>query len=866
MRLIIDGQGAQSLSRDRGIGRYCRSLVQAMAAEPCGHEIVLVLNAGFGDTLEACREAVAGVLPPDAIRLWRGPGRQAAGEPANDGRRLAAEHVRASLLQSLDADLLLVGSLFEGLADDAVTGVPPGVVLPPMVAICYDLIPLMRPESYLASPRARRWYHGRLLQMRRAAGVMAISESARREASEQLGLPEALLRNIQAGVAPHFRPARPGDEAPAALLARYGLPAGAILCVGAIEARKNLDGLIRAYARLPEPLRRAHPLVATGWNDATQVRALRRLAGGLGLAEDELRLLVDFVPEPDLPGLYRAAALSVCPSLHEGFGLSAAEAMACGVAVLGSNTTSLPEVIGTPAALFDPTDPADIARRLEAVLRDDAARAALATAGLERSRLFTWPETARRAWRALEAVETRVRASGRARVRPGERRPRLAVVMPLAPGHALPGAVLSGLAASYRVDLLSEDETAAAPWLAADVEVADIEVGGLDRLAAIRFNRVLYCPGDEPRATLRTLQMLDSHPGVVLLGERPLNGLLGEVLGGSGAATLQEILVELYGWQAALAVHGTPEAGTRYPGDEALARRAIGLLAVGAERPHQAGLTRLRHLGALEAGPCAAAIEDAYAGGDVAGYEACLAALSEAGLKPPELAPAAAAASATYRLRPQRRGLLLDVSGIGGSSVGPLVGQAAGEMLRALCQMPLGVRVEPVRLAEGGETVRREPGDALATAALQGREPAGTLLLAHHFAARTLGLPAPSGADRPAEVYAGDVFVELAPGAPDAARLGRTLGELHAAGARAFIMLRDLAAARTPELAAWLEVVLDRADGVLCLSSSVADELLALLQAEPSRRRARALRVGRLHRDDPRAASRLVELILGDQE
>ncbi len=739
MRLIIDAQGAQSLSRNRGIGRYVRSLVQAMAAEPCGHEIILVLNAGFTDTLQA----FAGLLPPDAIRLWQGPGRQAASDPAHDGRRRAAEHVRASLLQSLGADLLLVGSLFEGWADDAVTGVPPGVVLPPTVAICYDLIPLMRPESYLESPAARRWYYSRLQQMRRAAGVMAISDSARHEAAERLGLPEEQVRNIQAGVAPHFRPAQPGDEAPEALLGRYGLPRGAILCVGAVEARKNLDGLIRAYALLPEPLRRAHPLVATGWNDEGQVRGLRRLASELGLDDQSVRLLTSFVPEQDLPGLYRAAALSVCPSLHEGFGLSAAEAMACGVAVLGSNTTSLPEVIGTPSALFDPTDPADMARRIGAILRDEPARAALVAAGLERSRLFTWPETGRRAWRALEAIEVQVRAAGRPRVRPGERRPRLAVVMPLALGHTLPPAVLSGLAGSYRVEVLSEDAPTA-EWFA-EPELAGVELGGLDRLASVRFDRVLYCPGDEPRATLRTLQLLDAHPGVVLLGERPLNALLGEVLGGQGVAMLQEVLVELHGWQAALA------AGSGYPADEALARRAVGVLAVGEARPHEAGLTRLRRLPMLEPELCTAAIEAAYSQGDGAGYEACLTALSEAGLAPAELAPAAAAASATYRLQPRRRSLLLDVSDL----VGPDFGQA-GEFVRALCRQPPELRIELVRHDE-----------------------AGALTLAHQLAARILGLPAPAGADRLAEVHAGDVYVELAGSC-------RTLDALQAAGAVVF--------------------------------------------------------------------------------
>ena len=89
---------------------------------------------------------------------------------------------------------------------------------------------------------------------------------------------------------------------------------------------------------LPPALRRAHPLVATGWNDPHQISA--RCAARWrrpGWPTDEFRLLTTFVPDSDLPALYRGSAVAVSPSLHEGFGLSVAEAMACGAAVICSN-------------------------------------------------------------------------------------------------------------------------------------------------------------------------------------------------------------------------------------------------------------------------------------------------------------------------------------------------------------------------------------------------------------------------------------------------------------------------------------------------------------------------------------------------
>ena len=404
MRLVIDLQGSQGTSRWRGIGRYSRALALAMARGRGAHDVWIALSESYAAEAEELRDAFAGVLPPDRVVTWKAPAGTAEEPPANDARRAAAERLRAAFLASLRPDLVHVSSLFEGFGEDVVTGVPDDTDLPPTVYTLYDLIPFLRQDTYLPSDRVRDWYFRRLLLLRRAAGLLAISESSRREAIDHIGYPPDRVHNMLAGVAPEFRLSGLGPGAKQALLARYGLPDGFILCVGAVEQRKNVDGLIRAYALLPPALRARHKLVATGWNNSGDLDVLDRLAESLGLAPGDVLLLRRFVAEEDLPKLYEACAVFVLPSLHEGFGLPAAEAMACGAPVLGSRATSIPEVVGRDDALFDPKSPEDMAARMADVLTRPGFAADLRRHGLERSKLFTWEGTAGRAWRGLEAI------------------------------------------------------------------------------------------------------------------------------------------------------------------------------------------------------------------------------------------------------------------------------------------------------------------------------------------------------------------------------------------------------------------------------------------------------------------------------
>ncbi|MCX7171979.1 MAG: glycosyltransferase [Proteobacteria bacterium] len=403
MRLVIDMQGAQSASsRHRGIGRYTLALTQAMVCHRGEHEIILCLNGLFPDSIAAICESFERLLPQEDIQIWQAPGPVNVRNPGNAERRRNAEIIREAFLSSLKPDMVLVSSLFEGLDNDAVTsiGVTAGNI--PTASILYDLIPLIHRQRYLADSAASAWYEERLGHLRRADLLLSISEASRRECLEHLGLAPDRVVNISSAADPQFRPVPISDQQRAELRERYQLLRPFVLYTGSIvEYRKNIDGLIRAYARLPSNMRNAHQLVIVCSLDGAARAELETLGRAHALQPGEL-VLTGVVPEEDLLALYNLCKVFVFPSWHEGFGLPALEAMSCGRAVIGANNSSVPEVIGRTDALFDPHDDAAIAARLAQVLGDEAFRHELETHGLQQARRFSWDRSAKAALAAIE--------------------------------------------------------------------------------------------------------------------------------------------------------------------------------------------------------------------------------------------------------------------------------------------------------------------------------------------------------------------------------------------------------------------------------------------------------------------------------
>jgi glycosyltransferase involved in cell wall biosynthesis len=579
MRIIIDMQGAQtSGSRHRGIGRYTLSLTQALIRQRGAHDIVLVLNGAYPDAAAWLSEHFAATLPPENIRIWQAPGPLNALTPANAWRRESAELLREAFLASLEPDYVLVTSLFEGLGDDAATSVARLDRAVPTAVILYDLIPFIQRKIYLADPVLETWYESKLDSLRRADLLLSISESSRQEAIGHLGFDPAACVNISTAADAHFVPLAPSAAQERDVRERYGLRGRYVMYTGGIDHRKNINGLIRAYAALPAAVRTGLQLAIVCSVQPHNRAELERLAAEAGLAHGEL-VLTGFVPEADLVLLYNLCTVFIFPSWHEGFGLPALEAMSCGRAVIAAGTSSLPEVIGRDDALFDPRDSAAMAGKLERVLLDDGWRRELEEYGLRQARNFSWDLTARRALAAIEQARPAHPA------RPGPvapvRRPRLAYVAPLPPERSgiadYSAELLPELGRHYEIDVVAPQAEVADPWIRANCRVR-----GVDWLRehAGRYDRVLYHMGNSTFHS-HMFDLMEEIPGVVVLHDFFLSGVASQIeRNGTEPGFWTAALYESHGYPAvARRFHDDPaEVVSEYPCNLRVVRAALGVI------------------------------------------------------------------------------------------------------------------------------------------------------------------------------------------------------------------------------------------------------------------------------------------------
>jgi len=402
MRIVIDLQGAQTESRFRGIGRYSMSLTKEMVKNKGEHEIIIALNGLFPETIEPIRAEFDGLLPQENIRVWYAPGPVRECEPENEWRRQAAELIRESFLGSLKPDIIFVTSLFEGYLDDAVTSIGVFDEQTPVFSILYDFIPLVNSEHYLTpNPTYKKHYLNKINHLKKAKSWLSISKATAKEAKEFIGNNEKHIVNISTACDDRFCKIEVSKEKENELSNRYHLSQPFILYTGGSDFRKNLHGLIRAYARLPQKLRDTYQLVLAGKMPEGDISKLKKTAKDAGLNKNQV-IFTGYVTDEELVQLYNLCKLFVLPSWHEGFGLPVLEAMSCGAPVICGNKSSLPEVICKQDALFDPQDERDMSQKIAQVLSDEEFRQALRDHGLKQAMNFSWADSARMALRSLE--------------------------------------------------------------------------------------------------------------------------------------------------------------------------------------------------------------------------------------------------------------------------------------------------------------------------------------------------------------------------------------------------------------------------------------------------------------------------------
>lgn len=401
MRILIDLQACQSDSRFGGIGRYSMSLAKAMLRLQSGHRFGLLLNASLPNE-NVIRAEFADLLPQQDIHTFTLPPFVAADNELPAHTRIA-ELIREKRIAEIAPDVLHIASLFEGAGENVVTSV--GMLFPAQrtAVTLYDLIPYLEQETYLGNPVLADHYLRKFGELQTAGALVSISEFSRQEALEHTSIPAGRIVNISSAVDGQFAPLELGEAARAALLRKCGIDRPFAMFTGSFDARKNHVRLVKAFAKVLPTLDQPCQLVIVGKGLPRQVARLKAIARYHGLAENDL-VFVGHVTDVELVALYNLCTLFVFPSLREGFGLPVLEAMSCGIATIGSNRTSVPEVIARADALFDPQSVDDMAAKMGAVLRDPALQDELRQHGLRQAKNFSWELSARRAIETFERM------------------------------------------------------------------------------------------------------------------------------------------------------------------------------------------------------------------------------------------------------------------------------------------------------------------------------------------------------------------------------------------------------------------------------------------------------------------------------
>jgi glycosyltransferase involved in cell wall biosynthesis len=359
------------LGRGSGVARYTTELVNSLREDAPEVRLELFSNRPIDDP----------ALAPDlaGLRRFRAPyfPNRTAWMQTILPVALAARHLDVCHYTNFDAPVL---------SDK------------PSVVTVHDVSLLVSPELH---PRRRVLMLSRLasLSARRARAVTCPTESARRDAIERLDLDPARVHVAPSAVSPRFRPL---DE-PAtieAVCGAYRVKPGFVLFVGAIEPRKNLVTLARAFARLRADGFDNKLVICGGWG--WKSADLRPAIDELGIADSVV--FTGYVPDDDVVALLNGCGAFAYPSLYEGFGLPIVEAFACGAPVVTSNRGATAEVSGAAALLADPTSVEDLADALQRTLSDATERERMRAAGFARAAEFSRPNAARRTVAVYEAV------------------------------------------------------------------------------------------------------------------------------------------------------------------------------------------------------------------------------------------------------------------------------------------------------------------------------------------------------------------------------------------------------------------------------------------------------------------------------
>ncbi|HAS3586162.1 TPA: glycosyltransferase family 4 protein [Vibrio cholerae] len=402
MKILIDLQSCQTASRYRGIGRYSIQLAEYMIKCRKEYSYFILVNETFDESISYIREKFEPIIGKKNIISFNSISQTAENNIEKSSVELSRK-VREIAINEIKPDVVHITTFFEGFYDDSVSWIDKNRDYN-VVVTQYDLIPIIYKNQYLKSKNIFDWYSRKLENLKQADLLLSISESAKEETLKYLNIPENKIVNISSAMDKSAFCYDVDDL----YLKEFLNGKDFILYTANLDDRKNIDGLIEAYSMLPINIREANKLVIVVSGDENKLIKLKNLAKKFGI-DNSSYCFTGLIDDHALSTLYKNCKLYVFPSKHEGFGLPCLEAMSFGKPVIGSNCSSIPEVLGMKDALFDPYSPLSIMKLIEKSLIDKDFYEKLVENSKYRIKLFSWKKSAEIALSAIEKLPKKIK-------------------------------------------------------------------------------------------------------------------------------------------------------------------------------------------------------------------------------------------------------------------------------------------------------------------------------------------------------------------------------------------------------------------------------------------------------------------------
>jgi len=400
MRILLDMECLQTASAHRGIGRYSLNLLKSLLAENRKkHDIHLLLNGKNSESEINIRESLDSTIGQSKIHFWPNPLRSGCPNMNYADVPNHAAAVRQLFIEKLMPDHFHVFSHFEGFANCQHLTKLEGLtnIIVTSVSI-YDFIPLEMKGEFLSDKIYSAFYYDKLTDILKADQLLTISNYTLAKVKSYLSDFRGQAFNIGTAISDHFNRAN-GETKMGSKYPFDGKPY--VLCLGSLDPHKNIRGLASAWLLIAENIRDKYELVLVGSKSSFPKSEVEKICNDCGLKEGQFRIIND-PTDDELARLYSDCETYVQPSICEGFGLPVGEAISCGALAIGSDRSSLPEILKSPEAMFDPQKPEAIASKLQEVLSGSLNKSLIQSIQKQNLNNFSWQNVARRFFEVIE--------------------------------------------------------------------------------------------------------------------------------------------------------------------------------------------------------------------------------------------------------------------------------------------------------------------------------------------------------------------------------------------------------------------------------------------------------------------------------